>query len=278
LQVKKTNSKSSENNNVTGVSTPAPTTAPQGFDPSSLPLIDPSANRLSLVGLDLSEPLTEAEVIFLESTIRDAFNKLHKIMGIDLIADSVAVGRDALFAAGNRITAGNLRGGNRKLERNIYGKSGPDIRPCTHHSGPLNGYGIEGCEWNIDFFLDCRCWMCSEDEDDKKDDIGLKEERGPQEPPQSNPEQREQSDQPSWYRPPPILNPEQRNRPTQPNPVDKKVFDQPSWYRPPPISNPEQRNRPTQSNPVDKEILKMLKESPFKRFHKLKKVGFGRGN
>lgn len=325
--VKSANSESSETDDVSGV---ALTTAPQVFDTPSLSLIDPSANRLSLVGLDLSEPLTESEATFLETTIRDAFNRLQKKMGIDLIANSVAVGRDALVAAGNRIAAGNLRGGNRKLERNIYGEPGSDIKPCTHQSGPLKGYEIEGCEWDIEIVLECRCLMCSEDEDDTND-LGLEEERYPRDPSQLNPEQRDQLDQPHlhttpqfwepeqpnrpqqpnpvdnmdfdqphWNRSPQFWEPKQRNRYPQPNPVDEEVFDrptywrpprpqqwnfeqreepnQPSYWRPPQISKPKKRNRSPQSNYIDEEILKLLKESPFRRFHNLNKLRFGGGN
>jgi hypothetical protein len=331
---------SSENNDVSGVLTPALNLTPQDFVESSLSLIDPSANRLSLVGLDLSEPLTESEATFLETAIRDAFNRLHKKMGIDLIANSVAVGRDALVAVGNRIAAGNLRGGNRKLERNMYGESGSDIEPCTHQSGPLKGYEIEGCEWDIEIVLECRCLMCSEDEDDTKNDLGLEEARSPREPSQLSPEQRDQLDQPhlhttpefwkseqynrvprsnpvdkvafdqpTYWRPPQFWEPEQHTRSPESNPVDKEGFDRPTYWRPPQFWNPNQRNRPQkwnfeefqkpnqpvywrppqiskpkkrnrspQSNLVDNEILKLLKESPFRRFHKLNKVRFGRGN
>jgi hypothetical protein len=137
---------------------------PSDFDPS-LPVINPSDGLLSLVGIDLSDPLTTDEATFLESTIRAVFNKIHEDMEIDLIADSVTVGREPVVLDNHNdvVIDGNLRGGSRKLHTG-FGTPQPDIRPCTHMSGPLKGEGIEGCEWDIEIFLDCRCWLCFDDD------------------------------------------------------------------------------------------------------------------
>jgi len=236
-QVNATIADSSENiiNNVSGV--------PSDFDPS-LPMVDPSDGLLSLVGIDLSEPLTTDEATFLESTVRAIFNKIHKDMGIDLIADSVTVGREPVVldnhndvvvnGNGNDKDAGsNLRGGSRKLARDIYGTPQPDIRPCTHTSGPLKGWPIEGCEWNIEIFLDCRCWMCIDDDYE----IGVV----------------------AWrdWTPAPYL------KPTA-TPTAK------------PTAAPSQAPTPSA---FDTELMKKLKQSHFKRFNNLKKARFqGWGN
>jgi hypothetical protein len=162
-----------DSNNVVSEISSMPSMAPTVPASSLADLLDPSGGtHLSLLGLlDPSEPLTEAEAAFLEGTVRDAFNKFHEEMGIDLYADSVTVGIDDGIVtnhndndASSSSSSSNLRGASRNLERNIYGTPGPDIRPCTHHSGPLKGYGIEGCVWDIEIFLDCRCWMCLDDD------------------------------------------------------------------------------------------------------------------
>jgi hypothetical protein len=294
------NSESSENiinNNVSGVSAsptgaPSDSVAPTGAPPDSdmsLPLIDPSGGHLSLLGIDLSEPLTKEEAAFLETTVREVFNKIHEEMDIDLVADSVTVGRDAVIVdnhnddvvdANHKDAGSNLRGGSRKLERNIYGIPGPDIRPCTHHSGPLKGYGIEGCEWNIEIFLDCRCWMCLDDDFeigvvahrdwtpapyydffrflDDDDDYSeraratakptAKPTAAPSQAPSSSPTEDKEE----------IIGLEEERGPEEP----------PHFYRPPPSPSP-----------FDQKLLKKLKKSRFPRFNNVKNARFhGWGN
>jgi hypothetical protein len=270
--------------------------------PSLLPLIDPSGGHLSLVGLDLSKPLTEAEATFLEATIRDSFNQIHEEMGIDLVADSVTVGKNATGEVDNdnvdndASSNSNLRGTRRELERNIYGKPGPDIRPCTHHSGPLKGYGIEGCEWNIEIFLDCRCWMCLDDDfeigvvahrdwtpapyydffrflDDDDDYVNnkrvAKTSAAPSVAPSVAP-----SEAPSAA---PSVAPSAAPTEEQEEDIsigleEERGPGEPFIFLPPPSASPGPRR--SYNNPIEKDVLKKLKRSKFSRFHNIKKLQF----
>lgn len=116
-------------------------TSSNRLDPS-LALYGTSGGYLSLLGLDLNQPLTEAEAIFLGATIRDTFNEIHEDMGIDLVASSVDISRDMVLGdgkarhpSGGSIGSGNLRG-RRELSRT-------DVQHC------------EECVFDLEFFTDC---------------------------------------------------------------------------------------------------------------------------
>jgi len=123
------------------------------FDPSG------GLGRLSLLGLDPSKPLTDAEAFFLEATIREVFNNISKDMGIDLVADSVSVDVDVAKDAVVVVDADNKNNlqGNRKLPWN-------DREMCTYQTGPNVGESIPGCIFDIDFYMDCYCHLCRNDD------------------------------------------------------------------------------------------------------------------
>jgi len=279
-------------------SLPAPIMAPPDFD-RSLALIDPTGGRLSLLGLDPSEPLTEAEASFLEATIRDAFNVIHEEMGINLVAGTVAIAKDMVAGVGvgaddDASGPSSLRGG-RKLPET-------DHEMCNYQYGPKKGQLIPDCIFDIEFYMDCYCHDCFDDDvmyywnlekpseapvplDEKffrfqddddsgiikrraapsvapsiapsivpsivpsvaptdNRDIGLEVERGPREP--------------VIRYPPPPSNPEG-----------------PMIHPRPPSPSPSPRRK---SKPFNKNVLKRLRQSPFSRFRKVKRVRFQGGN
>lgn len=149
----------SANTNITSATSPtmtpsvfAPSLALLDFDPS----FDPSGGRLSLMGLDPSEPLSKAEAAFLEATIREVFNSISEDMGIDLVADSVVIAKEVIVDADNNDANSNLRG-RRNLPWN-------DQEMCTYQVGPNKGESIPGCIFDIDFYMDCYCHLCRDDD------------------------------------------------------------------------------------------------------------------
>ena len=137
----------------------------ESYDPMSF---DPDMDRLSLEGLDPSVPLTDEEAAFLEAAIQDVINEIHEDKGIDLYAEAVSVGTHAILPNFVNSTSAiedegsnNLRG--RNLERGFRGK--PQIDNYCHYiSGPNKGQWRPGCEFNIDLYVCCRCWMCFDDD------------------------------------------------------------------------------------------------------------------
>mmetsp|Transcript_15921 Transcript_15921/g.32892 ORF Transcript_15921/g.32892 Transcript_15921/m.32892 type:complete len:345 (-) Transcript_15921:169-1203(-) len=283
-----------------------------------VPSFDPDVTRLSLQGLDPSEPLTQAEAAFVETAIMQVFNEFHHANGIDLWADSVSVGtipslyNEALanFTANNVTVSNNLRGG-RQLERTHKGIPGPDINYCHYRTGPKKGQWIPGCEFDITLYICCRCWLCQDDDwtfgwswvptrkptskptmsaDEQfllwLDDDGYKE-RYPQKP------TRKPTKAPTIA---PTIAPtnavvEEERGPKEPifqEPPAKPVArpTQPQIHPRPPTNNNNKKRRRRNKNRnnrpsnknFDQEVLKKLQNSPFDRLHKIQNVGFGYGN
>ncbi len=282
---------------------------------TEVPSFDPDVTRLSLQGLDPSEPLTQAEAAFVETAIMQVFNQFHHANDIDLWADSVSVGTiprlyNETLANGtgsNATVSNNLRGG-RQLERTHKGIPGPDINYCHYQTGPKKGQWIPGCEFDITLYICCRCWLCQDDDwtfgwswvptrkptpkptlsaDEQfllwLDDDGYKE-RYPTKP------TRKPTKAPT-IAPTNAVVQEERG-PQEPifqEPPAKPVArpTQPQIHPRPPTNNNNKKkrrrrnknrnNRPSNNN-FDQEVLKKLQNSPFDRLHKIRNVGFGYGN
>ena len=238
--------------------------------PAPLPF-DYHMNRLSLLGLDPSKPLTVEEAAFLEGTIQEAFNKFHQDMGIDLYAETVSVGTHAIFpnktlaADQNTTHTSNLRGGSgRKLEREFQGKPQQDWNWCWYRSGPKYGQWIPGCEFNVELYFCCRCWMCIDD------DWAYMTKKPTQKPTLGFYERLDLflGDDDFEF---------MTKKPTAaPTKTPSKAPSEPPTEKEEEIGLEKERS-PEQPN-FNKEILKKLKKSRFKRFNNVKKVRFGYGN
>ena len=243
---------------------------------AAAPFVDPDMNRLSLEGIDPTIPLTDDEAAFLESTIQDIFNEFTEHLGMDLYAESVSVGTTAIRPASmtantgsfsnmdtiTNVTEGsnnsnsksnsnNLRGGNRHrhLEREIRGTPQQDWNWCWYRSGPKYKQWIPGCEFNVELYFCCRCWMCIDD------DYALSTRMPTMKPTMGFYERWNLFMDDDW----------KDNRPPTQNPTQKPTAK--------PTMAPTKQPEPE----FEKEILKKLKKGRFGRFHNVKKVRFGHG-
>ena len=147
----------------TNVDSDIETSDPSG---SSAPMsFDENMNRLTLEGLDPSVPLTDDEAAFLESAIQEVINEFHEAAGIDLYAEDVSVGTHAVAIRPNATDedSNHLRG--RKLEREMTGTPQIDNYCWFPPGHPKAGEWRPGCEFDIDLYVCCRCWMCIDDDE-----------------------------------------------------------------------------------------------------------------
>ena len=142
---------------------------PSSSSSSSAPFF-PSleGGHLTLFGLDPNEPLTLDEAAFLEETIRDVFNKIHKENDIDLVASSVSIMQDMIGGNGN--DGGNrslLRGSMGNSRRRPSGRKLPSDREMCEYAQDGDGYSkgdiIPGCTFEIEWYMDCYCHVCDDD-------------------------------------------------------------------------------------------------------------------
>lgn len=250
---------------------------------TSLP-IDPGMNRLSLLGLDPSVPLTHQEAEFLEATIQDVFNKIHMDMNIDLFAESVSVGTHAIppndASVNQTNSTNNLRGG-RKLELGFSYNPESDLNFCHYQRGPKRGQWIPGCEFDINLYITECCWMCIDD-----DAQYGKLPEGAVVYPTPSPtlsfrhfmlfdDDYQDTPEPTSQ---PTADPtnEPTSKPTS-APTKKEVSIDLEEERGP--NEPRFDENPRKPNKkFDRAVLKKLKRGPFSRFHNLKRVRFGHGN
>ena len=251
---------------------------------------DPDMDRLTLLGLDPSIPLTDEEAAFLEETIQEVFDEMHAAMDIDLYAESVSVGTHAL-SFNETLAATSLRGGGRKLEREMTGTPQID-NYCWYPPGhPKAGEWRPGCEFDIDLYVCCRCWMCLDDDET----AGWKWRPTPE--PVEGPRTRKPTpmptlsfrdsvkwaedddffDRPSTKKPTskPTLAPTKKQNDKGLEPEVRPFTSKPT--RAPakkPIGRPGRRPR----KPFNKQVLERIRVGPHKRFRNVRKVRFGRGN
>ena len=228
------------------------------------PIFDSGMNHLFLQGLDPREPLTEDEAAFVESAIKGVFNKIHQAAGIDLSVESVSVGTHAAIFFDNSTLVnstttdnptGNLRGG-RNLELGFSYNPESDLNFCHYQRGPKRGEWIPGCEFDITLYITDCCWMCIDDDAQ----YGKLPEGAviiPTSPPTFGFRHFMLLDDDYDHRSEPT------KMPTK-NPTGKPTRK--------PTRKPTVAAKPKN---FDKEVLKKLKNSPYHRLHKVRKVRFG---
>lgn len=237
--------------------------------PDQLP---PRSGTLSLLGLDLRIPLTRDEASFLEATLRDVFNRVHKTKGIDLVTDAVAIVHQEIAEDNsNSNTNSNLRGSDRKLRPTT------DIERCFHDPwGPLKGQVIEDCCYDIEFVLDgIYCDLCDDGYYDFMDDKLWERFDDVLDQPdvyiQDDVFYQYTDDDIYWKY---IATAAPTTAPPSPSPTEA-----PS---PAPTAAPTDRDvalergpKEPSMDPISWEILYQLHRSPFRNFHRVHRIKFG---
>ena len=132
---------------------------------------DNNNGSVSLVGLDPTKQLTQAEAAFFEEALRDVFNMFPQENGIDLVTRSVSIQQNIANSVPNGSGDGGSNNGKKRSLRS--GDRGPhlnndkmhfrDDEMCEYKFGPLKGEVIPGCKFDITFYRDCYCHNCDDD-------------------------------------------------------------------------------------------------------------------
>jgi hypothetical protein len=233
---------------------------------------------LTLYGLNRSVSLTKDETMFLEEVIQDAYNKVHEETGDDYFAKSVLIEDDVIDDQSTRSLLRGSSNNNRKLIS--------DQEMCHDENFKV----IEGCTFEIDFYIDPYCTHCLfDDEPNMTREPSSVPSRPPTLPPTRDP-----CNDPNNYRigvacyddDDNIGYKNYKNKDSSSDEdededgvvVAEESPPQPFIYPPPPPSTTfDEILRPT-VDPMAEIILKKLKKSSFSRFRNVRNVRVSSNN